>query len=208
MQFNFIAKYYTFISRAVFGNSLEKAKVSLFNNIPDNAKVLIIGGGTGVSLAFLNRLKPQLIIHFVEASSEMVKIAKSKIDTGQVDFYYSTIEDFGGGNYDVIITEFFLDLFSENEIKSYIHLITHKLSKNGVWFDTDFRATNSLSKKALLKIMYLFFRIFSNVKVDKLIATKKIIESKGLIITKEKKFKSGFITSRLIVQQQFHLPSE
>lgn len=200
MQFNFIAKYYSFISRVAFGKSLETAKVSLFNEIPDNARVLLIGGGTGVSLSFLGKLKPHIKIDFVDVSDEMIKLAKIKPYTDRVNFFCTSIEDFVGDDYDVIITEFFLDLFKATEVQEYIKLVKQKLSDTGVWIDTDFRITKSFSNKILLKIMYLFFRLFSNVRVGRLIYTNNLIQSQGLLISKEHKFKLEFITSRLIVQ--------
>ena len=163
MQFNFVAKYYTFISRVVFGNSLEIAKVSLFNKIPDYGRVLIIGGGTGVSLGFLVKLKPHIKIDFVEVSSKMIALAKARVNNGKTQFVCAPIEKFEGTDYDVIITEFFLDLFTVTEIEKHICLIKQKLSTNGIWIDTDFRPTNKIYDKILLKVMYCFFKLFSKI---------------------------------------------
>lgn len=199
MQFNFIAKYYTSLSQSVYGQSLELAKKSLFSAIPPDAKILIIGGGTGVSLEFLLNMRPHVTIDFVDSSSEMIRLAQTNFHNSGVNFYCSPIEEFTGGGYDVIITEYFLDLFSTLEIEDHIRLIKQKLSATGIWIDTDFRIVRKVSSRILMKLMYLFFRIVSGVKVWKLTETLKIAYLNGFLLRKENTFEGGFITSRLFV---------
>lgn len=208
MQFNFIAKYYTFVSRLAFGNVLEVAKTSMYHKLPNNAKVLLIGGGTGVSLAYLLKLDAGLKIDYVDASSEMIKLAKLRVPKADVNFMCTAFEDHGSAGYDVIITEFFFDLFTVAQIEEYIGSIKTKLGKNGVWIDTDFRLSNNLGNKILIKIMYLFFRVVSGVKAGSLVDCSPVRKANGFILSEEKKFKSGLITSRLLAQTQSHLPFE
>ncbi len=208
MQFNFIAKYYTFVSRLAFGNVLEVAKTSLYHKVPLNGKVLLIGGGTGVSLAYLLKLDSGLKIDYVDASSEMIKLAKLRVPKTHVNFICTPFEAHTSKGYDVIITEFFLDLFTVAQIEEHIGSIKNKLNKEGIWIDTDFRHSNHLSRKILIKGMYLFFRVVSGVKISSLADYLSILKGNGFMLKEEKIFKSGLITSRLFVQTQSHLPSE
>ncbi len=208
MQFNFIAKYYTFISRLAFGSALEIAKTSMYRKLPKNAKVLFIGGGSGVSLSYLVKQQPSLNIDYVDESIEMIRLAKSRVAQQGVSFICNAFEDHMDIGYDVIITEFFFDLFAVSQIEEQIAFIKNKLNKNGVWVDTDFRSSNHLGNKVVIKLMYLFFRVVSSVKVSSLVDYTSIRKANGFMLSKENVFKSGFITSRLFVQTQSHLPSE
>jgi len=201
MQFNFIAKYYDAIGKIVFGHRLELAKISLFSKIPEQANILIIGGGTGTSLKKLVSLKPQASIDFVEASEQMIRRARRKVDLeDSVTFIHSPIEKFDGRGYDVIITEFFFDLFKKEKIEIIFSIIALKLNEKGCWIDTDFRKAENIFQKTLLGTMYLFFKITSNIEASSLVETNKIIAENGFRILNEEKINSGFISSRLLVR--------
>ncbi len=201
MQFDFIAKYYAFTSTLVFGRSLEIAKASLFTRIPSTAKVLFIGGGTGTSLKKLVSLKPQAHIDFVETSEQMILRAAQKVSSESlVNFFHSSIEEFEGGGYDVIITEFFFDLFEKEKIETLVSIIAPKLSSKGCWIDTDFRKPDKVFHKILLGTMYLFFKLTSKIEVNGLVETKLIMSENGFRVLNEEKSNSGFISSQLLVR--------
>lgn len=198
MQFDFIAKYYPFLSKLVFGKTLEIVKISLFDHINDGSRVLIIGGGAGVSLKKLLKVKKQLNIDFVDASNQMVLKAKHLIGANEsVNFEVCPIEEFKGTNYDLIITEFFFDLFAKEKLIQLVPRIGSKLNNNGNWVDTDFRRPVKKYHHFLLSIMYLFFKITAQIEADALTDVGVIMENNGLSKQEEKVFKSGFVSSRL-----------
>ncbi len=199
MQFDFIAPFYDFISRAVFGSTLEKAKTALFGNITNGSTVLFIGGGSGSSLQTLLKQKENLTIDYVDPSQKMILLAKNRVGNSQyVKFYQLPIEKFVGVDYDVIITEFFFDLFDEAKIQELMELIRLKLNNDGKWIDSDFRKPPSRRHKLLMKMMYWFFKITTNLTTDKLVNTKPLFNEAGLKIITKYKLKSGFVTSQLI----------
>ena len=201
MRFDFIAPYYDFISKLVFVDVLEKSKVSQFSNISKGSKVLFVGGGSGSSLNMLLKTSSNLEIDFVEPSQKMISIAKGRIgSTSCVNFHQIGIENFNGSSYDVIITEFFFDLFDKESIQLLIKGIGSKLNTNGKWIDTDFRIPQGRINKIILTVMYLFFKITAGVVIQKLTSTKNLFSRAGFEIGNEKKFRDGFISSRLILR--------
>ncbi len=199
MEFNTIAPYYDTLSRMVFGNTLEKAKVSLYDHIKNGSTILFIGGGSGSSLQALLKLRKNLTIDFVESSGKMISKAKNRAkNTSVVNFYHKPVEEFEGLNYDYVITEFFLDLFEEPKIKDLIEIISFKLANNGKWIDTDFRQPSKYKGKFILKLMYWFFNIIANVASTKLVCAKPLLQTAGFDICLEKESKSKYISSRLI----------
>ena len=199
MEFNFIAPYYDRLSKIVFGDSIQRAKVAQYSNISKGSKVLFVGGGSGVSLDSLLKINLDLQIDFVEPSEKMMNKAKKRISkVRQVNFHQVPVENFCGSSYDCVITEFFFDLFYKDTIQVLMKIIGGKLNKDGIWIDTDFRAPQGLANKAALKMMYLFFRITSGVVAQKLVSTKPIFSQSAFEIENEQYFKKGFISSRLI----------
>lgn len=202
MDFNSVAPYYDVLSKIVFGSTLEKVKCSLFENIPVESNILFIGGGTGVSLVKLLNSKGGLKIDFVDSSAKMISKAKNRVGhNSHVRFHSVPIQNFNGKGYDIIITEFFFDLFNQIEAEELITAIKLKLKKTGIWIDTDFRKPKTLKNKWVLKWMYWFFMHASNIKVNELVGTKPIFKKNFLKLTEEKKSKSNFVSSR----QYLHL---
>ncbi|VAW28028.1 hypothetical protein MNBD_BACTEROID06-903 [hydrothermal vent metagenome] len=201
MGFNGIAKYYSNLSRFVFGSTLETAKVALFNKIPEHAKVLIIGGGSGVSLKHLLSANSSIEVDFVESSFEMIKLAKTEIGNDKrANFICKTIETFDGAGYDVIITEFFFDLFKKQKIENLVSTIALKLNINGCWIDTDFRITKLGYHGLVLKAMYMFFKIIAQIEVGKLVEFIPVMKEANFKLKKRIVFKRGLIASCLFVR--------
>ncbi len=202
MQFNFIAKYYTLLSKLVFGTALETAKISLFYKIPNQAKVLFIGGGAGNSLKMLLLLKPNVHVDFVEVSEQMMARAKKQMDfANTIKFINAPIEEFKEEKYDVVITEFFFDLFTKENIQQLIPHIVSKLNADGCWIDTDFRLTAKLTQRVLLKIMYVFFNLTAGLKTLRLVDLQQLYPTNGFTLTLEKKYKKGFVSSRFLTRR-------
>lgn len=201
MQFDFVAPYYDFISKLVFGSVIEQTKTSLFSNITHGSKVLFIGGGSGYSLERLLISRKNLVIDFVDPSRKMILKAKNRVkDSSEVNFHQIHIEEFSGDAYDFVITEFFFDLFGQKRIIELVRIISSKINKKGNWIDTDFREPSYFKNKIILKLMYQFFKITVNIASNKLVYTKPIFKNAGLKIIGEEKSSTGFISSQLIAR--------
>src|SRR5665213_2689273 len=72
------AWFYDRLSRLIYGDALVRAQVYLLGFIPENAKVLIAGGGTGWILEKLADVHPAgLQITYAEVSAKMMAQAKN-----------------------------------------------------------------------------------------------------------------------------------
>src|SRR3954467_9940136 len=97
-NFNFIARYYNFLSGLIFGKSIHKAQLFYINQIPDDAIVLIVGGGSGKFLYdFLLRKRVNKIL-YVESSAEMLRLSEAKIK----DISHRHIVEFRSGTHEDI----------------------------------------------------------------------------------------------------------
>lgn len=205
MQFDFVAPYYDFISKLVFGSVIEKTKTSLFSRITHGSKVLFIGGGSGYSLEILLNTKKNLVIDFVDASHKMILQAKNRVkESSDIKFHQIHIEEFSGDSYDFVITEFFFDLFDEKKIVELVKIISSKTNKKGNWIDTDFRESLNFKNKIILKLMYQFFKITIKIASNKLVYTKPIFKKAGFQIIAEKKSHTSFISSIVFAKLLHH----
>jgi ubiquinone/menaquinone biosynthesis C-methylase UbiE len=160
------APFYDGLSRLVFGKTLIKAQVYLLPFIPAGAKVLIVGGGTGWILEQLTKIHPSgLNITYVEISAKMTELSRKR-NTGNntVSFINDAIENVMlAADYDAVITPFLFDNFIEETLPALFNHIHQSLKPMGLWLCTDYQVTGKLWQKALLKSMYLFFKLLCGI---------------------------------------------
>jgi ubiquinone/menaquinone biosynthesis C-methylase UbiE len=205
-DFNVVARPYDFMSRLVFGNALVESQVSLLKHIPANSRILIVGGGTGWILEAIAKIHDAgLEITYVEVASSMIALSQKR-NTGQnkVIFIHKPIEDYQTNKpFDVIITPFFFDLFTENKVKTLFHGLDQQLKTGGLWFYTDFipeKYQTRLWQKMLLKAMYLFFGILSKVEARQLTDMDQYFEPKYVTVN-QNWFYGNFIRSNIYKKQ-------
>ena len=91
-NYNHLAWIYDWLAKIVFGNNQEIAKQAFLTHIPDKAKVLIVGGGTGKIIDYLRDLNKQLVVDFVEPSANMmIRAKKREVSHLQINFYRRSI---------------------------------------------------------------------------------------------------------------------
>ncbi len=169
--YDVIAPIYDALAGLFIGKALRRAQVYFLYCIPANTKVLIVGGGTGWLLEEITKIHSQgLAIDYVDVSSKMIALAKQRNKgKNKVTFIHQSILDFTNQHpYDVIITPFLLDNFKEETARKVFTLLNQKLQTNGLWIYTDFQVSHPASywQKAVLFLMYSFFRIAANIEAS------------------------------------------
>jgi ubiquinone/menaquinone biosynthesis C-methylase UbiE len=170
-----VARYYDVLSRMVFHTAQHDAQTALLPFIRENSRVLIAGGGTGWILEEMAKICPSgLHIHYVEISANMIAIAKQKkYQPHEVTFINMAVEEFGielTDAFDVIITPFLFDNFSQARIRPVFLHLDSMLRPGGQWLFTDFYYQQQAPfwQRILLGSMYTFFRILCRVEASAL----------------------------------------
>jgi ubiquinone/menaquinone biosynthesis C-methylase UbiE len=177
-NYNKIARIYDLLSGLVFAGCIKKSQDDLVIHITPNSKVLIAGGGTGWILEKIAKQYTEgLIIDYVEVSSEMMVLSQKRdCKMNQVNFIQLPIEDFIlEKQYDVIITPFMLDNFRHKKLDLIFKKLNKGLKPGGLWLYADFiydKNRSPLWQQILLKIMYLFFRLTSDIETQELVDTE------------------------------------
>jgi len=199
-NYNNSAWFYDTLSRLVYGSALVKAQVYLLQFIPPNANILIVGGGTGWILNEITKIRPSgLQITYVEIAAKMMSLSKKR-DTGlnQVVFINDAIENVGfEAPFDVVITPFLFDNFTEQTFKQVFNHIHLLLKNGGLWFNCDFQLKGKWWQKVLLRLMFLFFRIVCNIEAFKLPDIESQFGLSGYLIKEKQTFFGGFIVSQV-----------
>jgi tRNA (cmo5U34)-methyltransferase len=198
-DFNRIAFIYDFLAKLVFGKAIKDSQKYFLNRISDYSKVLILGGGSGWLVADLLKVKPNCEVWYIDASEKMISLSKSKIEyEPMVYFIHGTEQDIPLSiKYNVVITNFYLDLFTDHQLENVVAKIQSSMVLAARWIITDFVDCNKWWQKTMLKAMYWFFRITCNIESKKLPEWNRFVEKAGLKKIESKAFYSGFIETAL-----------
>jgi ubiquinone/menaquinone biosynthesis C-methylase UbiE len=206
--FDIIAPYYDLLARCVFGNSICKSQLATLEFIPKDAVILIMGGGTGWYLKELLLCSKAKRVVYIDSSEKMLALSKNKMasfpqEMELVDFRLGTHTCIQPGErFDLIITHFFLDLFTDAQLNKLMQLLSTVLNKNCLWLCADFhlpdRGSGRWWKKVLIHLTYAFFRLCCNIKASRLPEIYRYFKANDMHSIYE-----SFFYSQLIVTQVY-----
>lgn len=205
--FDRLAGSYDLLVRLVYGNSLQQAQSALLPALPQGRDVLLIGGGTGRLLKPLClEAKPRHIL-YIDASAVMLQRAQAFVKKeipsweNKISFLQGTQELLpDAGQFDVVITPFFLDLFSEEAFEAVFDRLALQLKPEGSWYLIDFQEAKgifSVPSKILIWAMYRFFRLATGISGDRLIDPTPYFRRNRFSLQAEKLFYQGMVKSQL-----------
>lgn len=203
-NYNKTAWFYDSLARLVFGNAIKNSQRHLLPLIPQNARILIVGGGTGQTLEDLATLQYEgLNITFVEISANMTALAqKRNVGNNKVTFMIDAVEQVTlNTDYDVVITGFLFDNYDDADLPLTFAHIHAALKPGGLWLNTDFQLTGKWWQPLLLKTMYTFFRMFSPIPVQQLPDVSKVFSLYRYKGIASATFYSDFILTRAFKKQ-------
>ncbi len=199
-NYNNSAWFYDRLSRIVYGKALVNAQVYLLKHVPANSNVLIAGGGTGWILEELSNIHPTgLNITYVEIAEHMMALSqKRNIASNKVTFINDAIENIVlSTDFDVVITPFLFDNFTEQTLEKVFAHIHSLLKKDGLWLNTDFQLTGKWWQQVLLKTMFLFFKVICGIEASRLPAIGRRFTEAGYKVVDRKTFFGDFIVSEV-----------
>lgn len=197
-DFDRLAFVYDRLAKLFFGKSIIESQTYFLNKIPDNSKVLILGGGTGWILTEISKTKNELDICYIEASEKMIARAKEKSRSNRrVYFIHGTENDIPSGeHFDVVITNFYLDLFSDDSLKIILEKIKKSTMIRTQWIVTDF-VNNTWWQNFLLKLMYIFFQVTCNIEARRLPAWRIGLQNLGAKEVDSRNYYGNFMQTSL-----------
>ena len=169
MSYSTIAGIYDVLGKMVFGNALKTSANLFLSDVLNSKSLLILGGGTGQVLMELEKLKFKGAVTYVDMSEGMINRAKKRVVSYDVKFIISKIEGMEfDSRFDAVHAAFFFDQFDEAKITSIVDGLLTSCRPNSVWIVVDFISGANRYHFLLYKLMYLFFRITTEIESKKL----------------------------------------
>jgi ubiquinone/menaquinone biosynthesis C-methylase UbiE len=206
-DFDLIARPYRTLEYLTLGPALELTRNHFLPQIAHSKNALILGDGDGRFLARLLARNPQLRATAVDSSAAMLHLlrrrcessisdAALRLKTIQADALQFTPAD----SYDLIVSHFFLDCFTQSRLETLIPPIASSLAPSGVWVLSDFRIpSNSLAVPAriLVRSLYLAFRFLTGLRTSQLADYKAPLTAAGLTCITRHQLLGGVLVTEL-----------
>ena len=199
-NFDHIAPYYDTLATIVFGNKLSVAKGVFLDEIPASGQVLLVGEGTGNLLNLLLQREPALTIDYLDASSKMIELTRKKVppaDLHRVRFFQGTHHNLPAQKkYDAVMAFFVIDCLQQGEAMAFTTSLTNALKKEGCFLMADFFPPKKIVHRALLWMMYRFFRWVADLNTAALPDYEILFNGQQLTEAGRNSYMNGFIQSR------------
>ena len=199
-----LARVYRLIEFVAFGRALERVRFRHFDRLRNCKRILLLGDGDGRGLALACRLAPDAQIDSVDFSAGMLDRAarrlnpadRRRVNLRQAD---ALTAPFPTGTYDAVTTLFFLDCFSEVQVRALIEHIRPSLTPDALWLYADFALPPCgwarVRAQVWLSLMFAFFRWQTHLATRSLPPSETLLHTAGFHLVAETSWQGGFLRS-------------
>lgn len=210
-NFDWLAPYYRWMERWLAGGKLQRCRAAFLRDIKPPQEVLIVGQGHGPFLELLLRTFPKSRCTCVDSSARMLQTARERIvaaglEPGRVEFVHADVLDWRppGRAYDWIVTHFVLDCFRPEQLDQLLPKLSAAAAPEACWLVADFQQPAAGAAKwrarAILEVMYLFFRWATALPAAQLTPPEPHLERAGFALRRRETFEWGLLHSDLWIK--------
>jgi SAM-dependent methyltransferase len=190
-----------------FGPALHRRRCEFLNQTISRGSVLILGDGDGRFTAEFLRCNKTAFVDSVESSESMSRLAAARI--ARLPDGQSRVRQLRqdiraaqlSGNYDLVITHFFLDCFTTEDLEELVPRITAHLKPGGRLVISEFqipaRGLRRYLAKLLIRALYLCFAILTGLETRQLPDYRRILQTNGYRRTESRTGLAGMLVSEI-----------
>jgi ubiquinone/menaquinone biosynthesis C-methylase UbiE len=209
MNCDFIARRYELLEHLSFGKCLERRRFAFLPEARSSCRAMLCGGGDGRFLARLLCINALVEVDFVDLSRNMTELAERRVAAlgrsfrERVRFYAEDVREFTARpeGYDLIVTNFFLDCFTESELGQVVARLARSAAPQARWIVSEFRQADGLFGRvwtaAIIRGLYAAFRLTTGLRVTTLPDYAAALASQSFQIRCEETAFGGLLHSSL-----------
>jgi ubiquinone/menaquinone biosynthesis C-methylase UbiE len=210
VNFDAVAPWYRTLETIAFGNALQRARVACLGEIGSPRRALIVGEGNGRFLRDLLRARPAIKVDCIDASERMLKLAQQRIGhhANRVSFLRRDISSWTptDGQYDLIVTHFFLDCLSKDQLGEVVGKLSRLAAADATWLLADFCIPDGgfarIHARAWIATMYRFFRSVAGIEARDLVDPSSFLRAEGFVLERQLLFRFRMLKSELWRRQR------
>ncbi len=209
-SFDRLARVYQYLEHAAFGRALQRARTAHIQHVRDCTDILILGDGDGRFLSAVLPVAANARVHCVDDSAAMLMLAAARVgeaDRARVTFERADARRFDPGPraFDAVVTMFFLDCFTEADVRHMVARLTPRLRPGAVWLFADFaippRGLARLHARLIVGSLYAFFRWRTGIEARALPPSERLLDEAGLRCVATSEWRGGLLRSAVYAQR-------
>jgi SAM-dependent methyltransferase len=208
VSFDRIARHYRWLETVTFGSVLQKARTCWIKAIVAPKRILILGEGNGRFLCELLRVHRNASVDCVDASARMLELACRRVRrvlpeaVSRVRFLQEDIISWSPpGSYDLLVTNFVLDCFPQDEVNLIVRKVAQAATPNAYLLLADFsiprKFLSRVHARIWLALMYGFFRATTGIRAKRLADPTSELEANGFVCLSQSHWRLGLVKSEL-----------
>ena len=214
-NFNRIARLYRWLEYFSFGPALQHCRLYRIPQLASAKRALVLGDGDGRFLTRLLAANPTLHADVVDQSPAMLRLVAARVTAiearHRVQMYPGDARVFGGrqhflpgqrpsATYDLVVSHFFLDCFTTEEVQTLAAKIRTCVAPNARWVISEFAIPEgiaALPAKWIVASLYTAFRILTGLRTRTLPDYASALTRAGFTLEERKPFLGGLLVSEL-----------
>jgi SAM-dependent methyltransferase len=204
-DFDRLARVYRWMEWASFGPILQKCRCSFLPAVDSARRALVIGDGDGRFTAELLRANQHIQIDAVDASPAMLAalLHHAGPQANRIQAFCADARHWMPPNppYDLIVTHFFLDCLTREEIESLVTTIRAAVLPSAQWMISEFAIPHGVYgrfvARPLVAFLYWAFGKFTGLKVRSLSDHGVELRKSGFTLQQQHSRLGGLLVSQL-----------
>lgn len=204
-NFDRLARVYRWMEWASFGPWLQYCRYAFLPSLMDRRRALILGDGDGRFTARLLRSNSQIQVDVVDASSAMLEelLRRAGPDGSRVHAECADVRYWlaSSGDYDLIVSHFFLDCLTAEEIEKLAENLRRVSQPSALWIISEFSIPQNtygqLFAGPLIAGLYRAFGLLTGLDARKLPDHRTALFGSGFALRAKRRYLGGLLISEL-----------
>lgn len=183
---------------------LERCRFYRLAQLVNARRGLVLGDGDGRFLARLLRKNPRIQVDAVDLSPAMLQLLSKRVDAcaqGRATLHCADAREFNPtAAYDLVVTHFFLDCFTTDELRALASRIRCHLTPDARWVLSEFATPSgpmSLPARFIVWSLYAAFGVMTGLQVRRLPDYSAALSGTGLLLSERRHWLGGLLVSEL-----------
>ncbi len=206
MSFNLLAPHYRWMEWLLAGGKLQRCRTAFLPALPRPRHALLLGEGNGRFLTELLRAHPGARFTCVDASARMLDCTQARLNRDGRNasagrFIHANLLEWipPAGEFDLIVSHFFLDCFPPDQLEAVIQRVTEAAMPSARWLIADFREPpggwRRWRARCILQSMYWFFRRATALPAQQLTPPDETLQRHGFTLVERQLHEWGLLLS-------------
>ncbi len=192
-----------------FGPMLERCRSTYLDRFAGARRALILGDGDGRFLARLLAVNPDVTADVVDSSRTMLRILENRTRQNRHRVHLHRADALTWqphGNYDLIVTHFFLDCFFPEQLEQLLDRVLPHAQPGARWVISEFAIPANpilaLFAGALVGLLYRIFKMLTGLPVHNLPDHTTALRKRGLVLLQTRTYLAGLLCAQLWSREQ------